>query len=64
LRLNAASPSGYGAPERHTNINTSTLCVIKEGPLSDIAAFTFSVFFCYTPVTMCTVYWLSCKFYW
>ena len=56
LRLNAASPSGYGAPERHTKINTSTLCIIKEGPLSDIAAVTFSFFLRYTPVTMCTVY--------
>jgi hypothetical protein len=56
LRLNAASPSGYGAPERQTKINRSTLRIIKEGPLSDITAFTFGVFLCYTPVTMCTVY--------
>ena len=56
LQLNADSPSGYGAPERQTEINTSTLCIIKEGPLSDITAFTFRVFSCYTPVTMCTVY--------
>jgi len=44
LRLNAASASGYGAPERQTNINTSVLSIIKEGPLGDITAFTFSVF--------------------